>query len=337
MPHKLLIALYAVALLLALTTAYPLRQDRREISPFDDALSERALVSLASFDEDLERRASRKSRAVARKANGITTNPKTGKKPGAALAKGVKGAAAQTHIADARAAKNKVKNDARNAGFAKAGKGPVTYAASKKGLKDANTKRLKAEQRADDQAMHSIKTAGRPPKSKSEIAKEKADRKAHLAIAKQEHAKSIATNTFPDRNAKFTTAKGNTYTGKDVRQADFTAHLAAQKPVGFKLSDGSTLKTKDRHPKEFGNREQGPPGAKSKPLPDISATGGTYREYGIVHDKLKGYDGRSPNPTEARLITKPNAAGVHEFAGVVAHPNSSGPDKNDHHLITPTI
>ena len=128
----------------------------------------------------------------------------------------------------------------------------------------------------------------------------------------------------------------DTYTGKDVHQAAFTAHLSAQKPVGFKLSNGSALKTKDRHPKEFENRLQGPAHAQTKPLPDISSTGTKYREYGILHNKKKGYDGRSPNPTEARLITKPNAHGVHEFVGVVAHPDSTGPDMNDHHLVHPS-
>jgi len=332
MSRKLLIAFYTVAFI-ALIAAYPLpHNDRRDLSSFDEVLFDRAMDSLDY--EYLERRDSRKSRKAASAAKGIVKVPKPHTDP--LKESGLKGADAKKFLADAKAAKNQVKNDNRNANLAKAGHGPVTYAASNKGIKDANTKKLKAEQRADDQMVHGIKTAGRPPKSKTEIAREKTEHKAHLAVAKDEHAKSLATGTFPARDAQFKTAKGNVFTGKDVRQADFTAHLAAQKPVGYKLSDGSSMKTKDRHPKEFQNREQGPAGAKSKPLPALSG-GDKYREFGIVQDKVKGYDGRSPNPTEARLITKHDGAGgVHEFAAVVAHPNSAGPDKNDHHVVHPT-
>jgi len=214
----------------------------------------------------------------------------------------------------------------------KNGPGPSIYANTKKGAKDARAK----EQRKDAKEIHALKAKGRTPKGAKQIANEKAEHKLHLANAKTEYAKSLASGTFPHRDAKFTTPKGNTYTGKDVHQAAFTAHLSAQKPVGFRLSDGSTSKTKDRHPKEFENRLQGPAHAQTKPLPDISSTGTKYREYGILHNKKKGYDGRSPNPTEARLITKPNAHGVHEFVGVVAHPDSTGPDMNDHHLVHPS-
>jgi len=212
MSRKLLVALYAIALLVALTAAYPLRYENRcDLSAFDPAISDRAVGGLDFVDdEDLERRASRKSRAQARKANGITTKPQQGKAHGAnALPNGVKGAAAKQHIEDIKAAKNKKKNDARNASLAKDGKGPVAYEHSKKANKIADTKRLKENQHIDDAEVHRIKTAGRPPKSPKEIAAEKAEHSVHLANAKVEHQQSLATGTFPSRHEEFTTAHGS--------------------------------------------------------------------------------------------------------------------------------
>jgi len=157
MSRKLLVALYAVALLLALTAAYPLRyENRRDLSAFDPAVSDRAVGGLDFLDdEDLERRGtSRKARAQARKAKGVTTKPH-GEAHGAhALPKGVKGAAAQQHIADTKAAKNAKKNDDRNASREKDGKRPVAYEDSKKANKIAETKRLKKAQGKDDAKVH---------------------------------------------------------------------------------------------------------------------------------------------------------------------------------------
>jgi len=198
MSRKLLFALYAAALLLALTTAYPLRhENRRDLSTFDQAISDRALGGLHFVEDDLERRASRKSRAAARKAKGITVNPKTGKLPGVALPKGVKGPAAKKHIDDARAAKHAAKN----------GPGPSIYANTKKGAKDARAK----EQRKDAKEIHALKAKGRPHSGAKVIAKEKAEHKLHLANARTEYAKSLASGTFPHRDAKFTTPKGSKF------------------------------------------------------------------------------------------------------------------------------
>jgi len=215
MSRKLLFALYAAVLLLALTTAYPLRdENRRDLSTFDQAISDRALGGLDFVEDDLERRArSRKSRAAARKAKGITVNPKTGKQPGVALPEGVKGAAAKKHIDDARAAKHAVKN----------GPGPSIYANTKKGAKDARAK----EHRKDAKEIHALKAKGRTPKGATQIAHEKAEHKLHLANAKTEYAKSLAFGKFPDRDAKFTTPKGSKFL--------FRFTLAVSNPLPFFL------------------------------------------------------------------------------------------------------
>jgi len=213
MSRKLLVALYAIALLLALTAAYPLRyENRRDLSAFDPAISDRAVGGLDFLnDEDLERRGtSRKARAQARKDKGITTKPQQGKAHGAnALPNDVKGAAAKQHIEDIKAAKNKKKNDARNASLAKNGKGPVAYKHSKKANKIAESKRLKKDQRIDDAEVHRIKMTGRTPKGPTQIAAEKAEHRVHLANAKAEHQQSLATGTFPLRHDRFTTAHGS--------------------------------------------------------------------------------------------------------------------------------
>jgi len=269
--------------------------------------------------------------------NKFVGKPKTEKKAGAILPKGVKGTAARKFLADAKAAKNQVKNDNRKLHLVMLGKAPVSFAASRKG----HLASIKADHRRDTKEIHRIKNAYhvrtyRRPKTAAELAREKADHAKRLINAKTEYAKSSQTKTLPDRSTVYITPQGNKFTGKDVRQAAFFFHVATQKPVGYKLADGSNVKKKqDRHPKEFQNREQGPAHDRKKPLTDISGTGQKYREYGIVHDKKIGYDGRSPNPTETRLIMLENTAGVHEFAGVVAHPDSTREDRNDHHLVSP--
>jgi hypothetical protein len=136
--------------------------------------------------------------------------------------------------------------------------------------------------------------------------------------AKVAYGASIKTKTFPDRKATFKTPKDGVYKGKDVRQALFNAHLHDQpgKKVGH-TADGKVEKAdKFKHPKTFNNQPNVGHGGK-EPLPSMSGKG---REYGMMRDHALGYKGLSPNPTATRLITKENAKGVHEFAGVISHP-----------------
>lgn len=115
------------------------------------------------------------------------------------------------------------------------------------------------------------------------------------------------------------------YNGKDVRQAVSTYGLAKAKGgVGYSelmsqlVGDGKVAK---KWPKVFENRLNSDG---SRPLED-EVKPLDWEEFPIMQDKRKGYDGRRPVPTEARIIMKHSPAET-ELMGLVGH----SPGSNDH-------
>jgi len=148
----------------------------------------------------------------------------------------------------------------------------------------------------------------------------KADNRKNANTAKAAYNSAVG---LPSRGASYTSPKGNTYNGKDVRQAVYAAeHATAKGGVGYSQATGKEAKNKDKVPKEFGNR---PNSDKSIPLPGVAPGG--LKEFPILHNKQHGHDGRRPAPTAERIITKKNAAGNTELVGKVGHAATG----DDHH------
>jgi hypothetical protein len=117
------------------------------------------------------------------------------------------------------------------------------------------------------------------------------------------------------------------YNGKDVRQAVYASEFARTKGgVGYNAATGAKSKNKEKMPKVFHNRKNTD---NSRPLPGVPPDG--LSEFPIVHERQKGYDGRRP-ASDARIITKQNAAGLIELVGKVGHSSGS----TDHHSFQPT-
>jgi len=173
---------------------------------------------------------------------------------------------------------------------------------------------------AADRLTADARRTVRSDAKKAATAARKLDRKTQMTQARGDYKKSIDTGTFPGRKINFNTPQGKHYTGRDARQALFNGHAAGQpgKGVGFDTANGKQLPNKFKHPKEFENRPN--VGDGNKPFPAMVGSG---REFGMRSGHPQGYDGRSPNPTETRLITQANGAGVHEFKGVISHPAGS--------------
>jgi hypothetical protein len=116
----------------------------------------------------------------------------------------------------------------------------------------------------------------------------------------------------------FNCAIAEKYTGKDVRQAVFSFEVAQAKGgVGYDEKTGKQAALHNRQPKTFEDREKLFPGTAV----------GTLNEFPIMHNARHGYDGRKPNPSEARIITQKNVAGQTVLIGKTGHPPG---DSNDH-------
>ena len=102
----------------------------------------------------------------------------------------------------------------------------------------------------------------------------------------------------------------DSYTGRDIRQAVYAFEYAKTKGrVGYSDVTGVKQKTMPETLNRV-NRDQ------SLPLPGV-APGGLL-EFPIFHDRKNGHDGRRPT-TDARVITKQNAAGQTELVGKAGH------------------
>jgi hypothetical protein len=114
-------------------------------------------------------------------------------------------------------------------------------------------------------------------------------------------------------------ATAEPYTGKDVRQAVFSSEVAQAKGrVGYNMFTGKQAKLVDSLPKPFENR---PNSDGTTPLPGAAPQpGNPLNEFPIMHNARQGYDGRKPNPSDARIITQKNAAGQTELKGKIGHP-----------------
>jgi len=146
-----------------------------------------------------------------------------------------------------------------------------------------------------------------------------------MKAAGAEHRK---TTGLPGRKEKFTIPAGNgkperTYTGKDVRKANFGSHI--------KNSGGS------RFGKAFRNRDHDAPGnsGTTKPIPGMVGPGHEHPLSGATnHRQMKNDQRNQP----ARIISQSNASG-HQHMGVIAHDQSRPSTQlgaDDHFKINPT-
>jgi len=147
-----------------------------------------------------------------------------------------------------------------------------------------------------------------------------------LKAAGIEHRK---TSGLPGRNQKFIVPAGNgkpehTYTGKDVRKANFASHI--------KNSAGS------RFGKSFGNSDHIDPGhtGTTKPIPGMVGAGHEHPLSGATNFSQMKKDHKSE---PARIISQTDTAGDHHHMGVISHDQSrapSHPGANDHFKVNPT-
>lgn len=186
--------------------------------------------------------------------------------------------------------------------------------ADKAAKENASKTKQAAKQAAD-------KTGNVKEKNRQNRVKTKANANAQRKTENKKNANTAkaAYNTaqgLPSRKESYTSPKGNAYNGKDVRQAVYASEYAKAKGgLGYNQYTGKEAKTKEKVPKNFENRLNSDG---SRPLPGVAPGG--LSEFPILHNKQNGHDGRRPAPTDARIITKKNAAGQTELVGKVGHP-----------------
>jgi len=185
----------------------------------------------------------------------------------------------------------------------------AAQAASRAAHASSNIKEKNRQKRITDKAAARKKT--------------KADTMKHVNNAKAAYKNAVGLPT--DRKEVYTSHKGNTYTGKDVRQAVFAQEFAKSKGgVGYNGFTGKAAANKDKLPKAFENRLNNDG---STPLPGVPSGPG-MQEFPIYHNKQYGYNGLKPNPSDARIITKQNSAGHTELLGKVSHTAGSDDHKS---------
>lgn len=167
------------------------------------------------------------------------------------------------------------------------------------------------------------KTAKHINSQKEALARKHARVAAGRANFKHAAEQQKKTDNLPNRKATFTTTGGKKYTGKDVRTAVFNGHHFESNPVNYK-------------PTGFRNDEQGPAGAKTRPLPHMTGAG---REFPVSNAR-GGYQGTG-DVGSARAITQHNpATGRHTYMGVIAHDETrdkTHPGYNDHFEVKPVM
>lgn len=169
--------------------------------------------------------------------------------------------------------------------------------------------------------------AGRTAAQNKKAELKTASQAKHLQMkaAGAEHRK---TTGLPGRNQKFTVPAGSgkperTYTGKDVRKANFASHI--------KNSSGS------RFGKPFGNSNHIDPGhsGTTKPIPGMVGPGHEHPLSGATNPSQMKKDHKNE---PARIISQSNGSG-HQHKGVIAHDQSrpaTHPGANDHFKVNPT-
>jgi hypothetical protein len=146
-----------------------------------------------------------------------------------------------------------------------------------------------------------------------------------MKAAGVEHRK---TTGLPGRNQKFTVPAGNgkperTYTGKDVRKANFGSHI--------KNTNGN------RFGKPFANSDHIDPGRSgtTKPIPGMVGAGHEHPLSGATtHSQMRQDNKKEP----ARIVSQTTASG-HRHMGVIAHVQSrpsTHPGATDHFKVNPT-
>ncbi|KAF9457671.1 hypothetical protein BDZ94DRAFT_1313972 [Collybia nuda] len=218
-------------------------------------------------------------------------------------------------------------------------------AAKKQANKDARKDRKtaakaevqKSKQKAITQANKSVdKATAKTPAhiasaeraGQSAAATKKADMKA-ASQAKHEQLKAAGkeykkTADLPARTAQFTVPAGGgkperTYTGKDVRKANFGSHI--------KNNSG------DRFGKQFNNNPHAVPGpdGSTRPIPGMTGPG---HEHPLSPATTFSQMKKDHKAEPARIISQTN-----NHKGVIAHDQSrtaGHPGENDHFLVHPS-
>jgi len=147
-----------------------------------------------------------------------------------------------------------------------------------------------------------------------------------MKAAGAEHRK---TTGLPGRNQKFTIPAGTgkperTYTGKDVRKANFASHI--------KNASGN------RFGKPFGNSDHIDAGTSGtiKPIPGMVGPGHEHPLSGATNPSQMKKDHKNE---PARIISQTDASGNHQHMAVIAHDQSrpsTHPGANDHFKVNPT-
>jgi len=196
--------------------------------------------------------------------------------------------------------------------------------ARQKAMTKANPNKKVAKTPAGVAASHAAgKTAAN--NKKAELKTNAQAKHNAMKAAGAEHRK---TTGLPGRNQKFTIPAGggksaHTFTGKDVRKANFGSHI--------KNSGGN------RFGKPFANNDHKDPGhsGTTKPIPGMVGAGHEHPLSGATnHGQMKKDHKSQP----ARIISQPTATG-HKHMGVIAHDQSrpaGHPGVNDHFKINPT-
>jgi len=197
--------------------------------------------------------------------------------------------------------------------------------ARQKGMNKSNASQGKkaAKTPAGVKASHAAgKTAAQ--NKKQELKSASQAKHLQMKAAGAEHRK---TTGLPGRKEKFTVPAGNgkperTYTGKDVRKANFGSHI--------KNNAGS------RFGKSFGNSDHVDPGSSGtkKPIPGMVGAGHEHPLSGATnHSQMKKDHKNEP----ARIISQSTGSG-HKHMGVIAHDQSrpaTHPGANDHFKVKP--
>jgi hypothetical protein len=219
----------------------------------------------------------------------------------------------------------KERETAKNANLAKA---------RQKGINQSNKSQGKKAAKTPD-GVAAAHTAGMTAAhdKKQELRNAAQSKRLRMQAAGVQHR---ITTGLPDRTHRFTIPAGNgkperTYTGKDVRKANFGSHIkSADRIVSGTLLPGT------RFGKPFKNADHGDAGQSgtTKPIPGMVGGGHEHPLSGATsHQQMKNDHRNEP----ARIISQPTATG-HQHMGVVAHDQarpSTHLHSDDHFKVNP--
>lgn len=185
---------------------------------------------------------------------------------------------------------------------------------------DKATARTPAHKAVAEHAGHTAAT-----NKKTEMKAAAQAKHEQLKAAGEEHRKSTG---LPSRDAKFHVPAGGgkperSYTGKDVRKANFASHI--------KNTSG------DRFGKQFNNNPHAVPGAdgSTRPIPHMTGPG---HEHPLSPATTFSQMKKDHKAEPARIISQSGGT-THQHQGVIAHDQSrtaGHPGENDHFLVHPT-